>query len=665
LTLVKCMTKNSATIAYARALLHSVVSITLLTIAVGQINPPQPRTQGDAPPDVPRQLELGRTIKGELAEGRTDSFLIAQYVRVSYLPPNFGTTVKLLSSGKEALVGLHLLSGGLHEPLYWVAKTSGQYRVEVSPREEVAGSPACEMTLEELRPAKPEDQDRITAQSLFGEARAHIEKHEYQLAIPQLERAPQLSRSVKDRDREETALANIGGVYAQIGQPRRALEFFNQALPIMREVGNRRGEARALNYIGSVYEQLGPPQKALEFHNQALPIAREVGDRRGEGSTLMSIGNVYGRTGEPQKALEFYNQALPILREVGNHEGEGGTLDNIGNVYRNIGQSQKALEFYNQALAITQKGGDRRHEAAALTNIGNIYRYTGQPQTALEFYHRALPIFREVGDRRDEAATLKNIGAVYHNTGQPQKALIFYNQALLIEREVSARHDEAYTLISIGVVYRNAGKPQKAVELYNQGLRIMREMGDRDGEAITLGGIGDVYSGTGQQQGAGDSLQLYLAALQLAEIAGNPDLQGRIDASLMHYWTERNESLAVFFGKAAVNNYQQIRGNMRGLDKELQAGFAQSKSQSYRQLAELLAQQGRLTEAEQVLNLLKEAEYFDFVRRDSTESATLTQHADLTPAEAELEKRYREIGDKLIALGTERGAMLSKKDSHT
>ena len=53
-------------------------------------------------------------------------------------------------------------------------------------------------------------------------------------------------------------------------------------------------------------------QKALEKYNEALPISRAVGDRRGEATTLNNIGAVYQSLGETQKALEKYNEALPI-----------------------------------------------------------------------------------------------------------------------------------------------------------------------------------------------------------------------------------------------------------------------------------------------------------------------------------------------------------------
>ena len=52
-------------------------------------------------------------------------------------------------------------------------------------------------------------------------------------------------------------------------------------------------------------------RKALEKYNEALPIRRAVGDRSGEANTLNNIGAVYRSLGETQKALEKYNEALP------------------------------------------------------------------------------------------------------------------------------------------------------------------------------------------------------------------------------------------------------------------------------------------------------------------------------------------------------------------
>ena len=80
---------------------------------------------------------------------------------------------------------------------------------------------------------------------------------------------------------------------------------------------------------------------------------------------------------------------------------------------------------------------------------------------------------------------------------------------------------------------------------------------------------------------------------------------------------QQHPRLAIFYGKQAVNGLQAIRGEMQTLDKALQQRFLLSKEDVYRTLAELLILEGRLPEAQQVLDLLKEEEYFDFVRRDA------------------------------------------------
>ena len=54
-----------------------------------------------------------------------------------------------------------------------------------------------------------------------------------------------------------------------------------------------------------MYDGLGERQRALEYYQQALPILREVGDRAGEATTLNNIGAVYDGLGDRAAALEL------------------------------------------------------------------------------------------------------------------------------------------------------------------------------------------------------------------------------------------------------------------------------------------------------------------------------------------------------------------------
>ena len=50
-------------------------------------------------------------------------------------------------------------------------------------------------------------------------------------------------------------------------------------------------------------------------------------------------------------------------------------------------------------------------------------------------------------------------------------------------------------------------------------------------------------------------------------------MQGGIDTAMMiGFQKQHRPEVAIFFGLEAVNSYQQIRKNISGLDKDLQAG---------------------------------------------------------------------------------------------
>ena len=111
---------------------------------------------------------------------------------------------------------------------------------------------------------------------------------------------------------------------------------------------------------------------------------------------------------------------------------------------------------------------------------------------------------------------------------------------------------------------------------------------------------------------------------------------------------------AVPLYKASVNGYQSQRERASRIGRSALHAYTASVSSAYQELAELLTDQGRLSEAQLVLDMLKEDEQFDFVRRGEDPRRT---RIDYTPAEQKWTNRYREIADQLAALGKEEQAL--------
>jgi CHAT domain-containing protein/tetratricopeptide (TPR) repeat protein len=452
---------------------------------------------------------------------------------------------------------------------------------------------------------------QLEAVALDDIGQLYSETGDKQKALDYYNQALPLWRNAKDQQGEAITLNNIGEVYSDSGDKQKALDYYNQALTLLRAMDGPVGVARILNNIGAIYSGSADKQKALNYYDQALTLLRAMDDHDGEAMILNNIGLVYGDLGGTQKALEYYNQALPMQQEVGDRAAEAGTLNNVAAIYSRIGQKGKALEQYMSALRLLQSMGDPVSEGRTLTNIGCVYADLGEKQMALDYYLDALKLLRKLSTPADEATTLNNIGTIYSGLGDQPKALDYYNQALALQVK-GDQVGRALTLNNMGAINSSLGQKEQALYYYNQAVSLEREVGDVGKEAITLANLAALQDDKEQGAAAVDN---YNQALALSVAVADQLTEAGVLSALMFHWNKSgNMPFAILFGKQAVNVYQQIRGNLESLDKELQRSFTTSVSGTYRELADLLVGQGRLVEALDVLDLLKEEEYTAFTR---------------------------------------------------
>jgi len=159
------------------------------------------------------------------------------------------------------------------------------------------------------------------------------------------------------------------------------------------------------------------------------------------------------------------------------------------------------------------------------------------------------------------------------------------------------------------------GERQKALDYYAQSLPICRAVGSRAEEADTLGNISRVFE-------------------------------------------KSQPELAIIFAKQTVNLVQTIRRDNRGLDESLLKSFQKAIESFYRYLAGLLVDRQRFGEAEEVLNLLKDKEAADFIRRDAVSDQL--KPATLLDSERQALDRYEQILTQIVSDGEAKSALVAK-----
>lgn len=365
------------------------------------------------------------------------------------------------------------------------------------------------------------------------------------------------------------------------------------------------GDADCLLEQGIQQYQTGQLVEAARSFQQAVEHYRQDEDRKGEADALNNLGETYRNLSQYPQAIATLEQALTSMQGLENvcprhmerssleihcnpRQGEAAVLHNLSLVYEVLGQRQQAIEFANRAKEIETKTGAL--QAGILTSLGGR-----------EYFHSPLYLsFRSYGDQ-DCNTPNRALLRIAGRDLELESLLEAFNLQLL---EVGNRQDAGVLFNGRGRIYEYKGYCQKAVEEYQQALGIFVKMGDRSGEGYVLSNIGRILEKQDQLE------------------------------------------LAITFYKQAVNVQEAIRRDMQEFPLDLQQSYLNTVADTYRRLANLLLDQGRILEAQQVLELLKVEELRQFTRSSVSSAGEI----NFTPSEQGIIAKYNsliEFGGKI------------------
>ncbi|WP_008313855.1 CHAT domain-containing protein [Leptolyngbya sp. PCC 6406] len=557
------------------------------------------------------------------------------------------------------------------------------------------------------------DSHQSEADRLFQQGIEQFNRSQFREALASWQQALELYRALGNRQRQGAVLENLGTAYANLGDYRRAIEFFEQALAIRREqLGDnhpdvaqslnslaelyqamgRYGEAEALfqqalairreqlgdghpdvaqslNSLAALYQAqdrygeaellyqqalailrqgLGPAhsshaislnnlallyqaqrryEDAEPLYQEALAIARAVGDLDSEAGILSSLGVNFFQLREYSEAIRFYEQELAIQREIGNRAGEGNTLLSLGWSYAFQAQYELALNYFNDSLNISKEIGDDDRTANISYALGWTYHSLGDFNSPLELYQSALSIFEKNNNSNGLLNILSGLGWIYIDLDQIDLSIDFFRRQLDTSRLLSSRRQEANALNGLGSAYTKLNEYQSAINYSKQALEIHREINDVREEAYALGDIGNAYAALGDYQAALDYLT---ECLLIQRGLNNRWGEGKTLSSIAQVFKDQQQpELAITFLKASVAVRESIREDIRNLDVDLRQSFTNTIADDYRLLADLLLSQGRIPEAQQVLDLLKLEELREFTDTRSVWTGTALAYTEI------------------------------------
>ncbi|MEW6129177.1 MAG: CHAT domain-containing protein [Acidobacteriota bacterium] len=442
-------------------------------------------------------------------------------------------------------------------------------------------------------------------------------------------RSVELTRKLNQPGNQGLLLVLLAKSYIGNNENEKGISQLDLAKPMLKDTKDSELKILEMLVRGEANLNLGRFEEALKIFSSAYLTAQQLNAR----IYLISLSNMIGRChlgmGNYDEAFKLFDRSLALVRDTQSNRqagiqeilsiagNEGDLLNSIGQIYSDTGQHERALEYFKQAREASHKIGAITYELAAINNIGQSYTYLRNHTEARKYYLLALDLQKQISNRAMEALILNNLASTHLMSGETDEAIHYFKRAIEISQETRQRIAESWALQNYGYALQRKGELDQAMENYLKALMLARELKNIRSESFVL-------------------------------------------TLLMLGWMEKaNPKLAIFFGKQAINLFQKTRKQLVNIDKDSQQSFIQERKDVYKILADLLIEEGRLPEAQQVLDLLKQEEFYEFVRRDSN-ATTDAKNAELSSEESQWEQRYLQIADRVTSIGFEYNSLLSK-----
>ncbi len=651
---------------------------------------------------------IGQAAAHSIAGGQVHQYFIEQqpgeFIEAVVFQRSIDVQVRLHGPKGNLILESSSPSGPFGpETIAWAAEESGTWRIAVTPVNAKARSGSYEIQLTIRRRADAHDLLRASAEKLLSDAAAALRKsprapdlrnqfvraagifkavgadaraaaafvalsgHQPQISaneamqvrLNDLETAIALSRKARDIYGEARAQSKaMYLIYPDAAKAEMALRFGEAAIEGLGRAGDLEAQAQIMTVVQRILDSnLSRFDDAAEMARLRIDVYRQRKDRTMEARTRSELGDLYKRIGEYAKSMEQYRASVSIFRDVKDFRGEADQLWALSNVYLEMGLVEQDIANLEHLLALCLGSDNRSGEVQTLGGLARIHWMLGHRELANSFANRAERMIEETTKNNRGPAYL-DLGEVFRTLRQYSKAVDFFEKAVGVFHEgrgASNINYEGRALLHLSSALGAAGRRPEAIAANEKARDLFRQIRQQANEGNALLNLGILHMKSREFERAMTYLEQVLAMARAARFVPR---EADVLSVLMDCASgQKQDRLAVFYGKQAVNAYQSMRGNIRSLEGSDRKSYLEKHQATYRKLADLLIRQGRISEAEQILNLLKENEYFEFVRRAS---GSEPKRADLTPEEQEWDKQSRQLGDQLVSLGARRSQMLAK-----
>ncbi len=258
----------------------------------------------------------------------------------------------------------------------------------------------------------------------------HYKKSEFSLSYELCEEILLTAIETKEQNKIAECKTYMGMNQGRLGDFKKALEYYQEALPMFEATKNISMQMKVYSNIAGVYFDQLDYKMAIEYFKKTLEMAIKTKDNRVIGQTYNNIGSAIQNTGNKKEAKEYYLRAAEINLLSDNKANLGYNYMNLASCELDEGDVKKAKEYNEKALKIFKNFKDPYSIVSCMAVVADIYIKENNFAKAVEVLEEAVKLCEKTGSPLLKMRTYKQMADAYELAGNLKKSIYYFKQHL-------------------------------------------------------------------------------------------------------------------------------------------------------------------------------------------------------------------------------------------
>lgn len=299
--------------------------------------------------------------------------------------------------------------------------------------------------------------------------------YDYSVALESYTKAIKSAQRLTDSQKLIHVYLKRGNLYRKQADYDPALEDLERVKDLSEDINDNQLRGIALSDMGAIYTDLNDLKKAKIYLEQAYEIFKALDDAKNliNVSNHIAVMNYY--EGDIRLAMENFKKTVELRKHHQTTERLADLYGNIGTCYMKVGDYDNALRYYDRALEMADKSDFPDYvNALAYNNKAQIYRYRQNYSNSILYYRKALELNRKIKNRQWESYNLYNLSEVYVDIGDYEKAIACVRDSLEIEKRINNKVNIIDCLTLLAHYHILQKELEKAEEYLTEASKVLR-----------------------------------------------------------------------------------------------------------------------------------------------------------------------------------------------